>query len=446
MAPVTLGSILNTFNWKLYAGNIAPKDLDMEEKFGLTYTGKSSTSVSYPCSTVECCPCQHTLNIREQINNILYVIYKRSKRVAPGPFPLPIIGILHLLGDKPHISLTQLAKKHGPIMNLKLGQVNTVVISSSVLAKQVMQKQDLSFSSRSVPDTIYACNESDFSVIWLPEIKDLVWNIMVEAGKPNLVDYFPFLRRIDPQGRRRRMTNHFTKVQLMNGLIDERLNERKMGNHTNGDVLDSLLNICPQEIDRNHIEHLFLDMFVAGSDTTSNTLEWAMAELLKNPHTLEKAQEELAQVIGRGKLIDEADVAKLSYLRCVVKETFRLHPLAPFLIPRKAVEDVEFCGYIIPKDSQVLVNIWAIGHDSSLWEDPLDFKPERFWELDIDVRGQDFELILFGVGRRICPGLPLAIKMVPLQGGIALNDLDMEEKFVITLAKAQPLLAIPVPL
>ncbi|KAL3358987.1 hypothetical protein AABB24_015856 [Solanum stoloniferum] len=256
------------------------------------------------------------------------------------------------------------------------------------------------------------------------------------------------------------MTNHFTKVlQLMSGLIDERLNERKMGNHTNGDVLDSLLNICPQEIDRNHIEHLFLDMFVAGSDTTSNTLEWAMAELLKNPHTLEKAQEELAQVIGRGKLIDEADVAKLSYLRCVVKETFRIHPPAPFLIPRKAVEDVEFCGYIIPKDSQVLVNIWAIRHDSSLWEDPLDFKPERFWESDIDVRGQNFELIPFGAGRRICPGLPLAIKMVPvtlgsilntfnwkLHGGIAPKDLDMEEKFGITLGKAQPLLAIPVPL
>ncbi|WMV47015.1 hypothetical protein MTR67_040400 [Solanum verrucosum] len=226
----------------------------------------------------------------------------------------------------------------------------------------------------------------------------------------------PSQRRIDPQGRRRRMTNHFTKV-------------------------------------------LTQDMFVAGSDTTSNTLEWAMAELLKNPHTLEKAQEELAQVIGRGKLIDEADVAKLSYLRCVVKETFRIHPPAPFLIPRKAVEDVEFCGYIIPKDSQVLVNIWAIRHDSSLWEDPLDFKPERFWESDIDVRGQNFELIPFGAGRRICPGLPLAIKMVPvtlgsilntfnwkLHGGIAPKDLDMEEKFGITLGKAQPLLAIPVPL
>ena len=105
-----------------------------------------------------------------------------------------------------------------------------------------------------------------------------------------------------------------------------------------------------------------------------------MAELLKNPHTLEKAQEELAQVIGRGKLINETDVSKLPSLRCIVKENFRIHPQVPFLIPRKAEEDVEFCGYIIPKDSQVLLNIWAVGRDSSLWEDPLDFKPERFWD------------------------------------------------------------------
>ncbi|XP_060193664.1 geraniol 8-hydroxylase-like [Lycium barbarum] len=470
---------------------------------------------------------------------------KSSKRLAPGPFPLPVIGNLHLLGDKPHISLTQLAKNHGPIMNLKLGQINTVVISSSVLAKEVMQKQDLAFSNRCVPDSLHACNHSDFSVIFQPansrwrtlrkimnshifsinkldaskhlrtkkiqelidycyksgengeavdigraafrtslnllsntifskdlsdpfadsakEFKELVWNIMVEAGKPNLVDYFPFLKMIDPQGIRRRMTVHFTKVlDLMSGLIDERLKERELENHANVDVLDALLNISqdsPEEIDRNHIEQMFLDLFAAGTDTTSNTLEWAMTELLKNPHTLEKAQEELAQVIGRGKLVDEADAAQLPYLRCVVKETLRIHPPVPFLIPRKVDEDVEICGYTVPKDSQVLVNVWAIGRDSGLWENPLDFKPERFWELEIDVRGRDFELIPFGAGRRICPGLALAIRMIPvalgsmlntfswkLHGEIASKDLDMEENFGITLAKVQPLLVIPIPL
>uniref|UniRef100_A0A3Q7I533 Cytochrome P450 n=1 Tax=Solanum lycopersicum TaxID=4081 RepID=A0A3Q7I533_SOLLC len=268
-------------------------------------------------------------------------------------------------------------------MNLKLGHINTVVTSSSILAKQVTQRQNLSFSRRSIPDGLYACNHS---VVWLPvnsqwrtlrknmnshimpgnnidvskhlrrekvqelienchksvrnceavnvgraEFKDLMGNIMVEAGKPNLVYYSPFLEKIDPQG----------------------------------------------------------------TDATSNTFEWAMAELLKNLHILEKAQEELAQVIVKGKLIDEADVTELPYLRCIVKETIRIHPQSPFLIPRKAEEDVELSGYIISKDSQVLVNVWEIGHDASLWEDPLDVKPERFWESDMDIRDPDFELIPF---------------------------------------------------
>ncbi|WMV14955.1 hypothetical protein MTR67_008340 [Solanum verrucosum] len=256
------------------------------------------------------------------------------------------------------------------------------------------------------------------------------------------------------------MTDYFTKINhLMSGLVDGRLKEREMGNRSNIHVLNALLNIIPEEIDRHHIEQLCLDLFVAGTDTTSNTLEWAMAELLKNPHTLEKVQKELAQVIGRGKLIDEADVAKLPYLRCIVKETFRIHPQVPFLIPREVEEDVELYGYTIPKDSQVLVNVWAIGRDSSLWEDPLDFKPERFWESDIDVRGRDFELLPFGVGRRICPGLPFAIRMIPvtlgsflntfnwkLHGELAPKELNMEGKFGITFAKAQPLLAVPIPL
>ncbi|KAH0769958.1 hypothetical protein KY290_013939 [Solanum tuberosum] len=93
---------------------------------------------------------------------------RRSKRLAPGPFPLPIIGNLHLLGDKPHISLTQLAKKHGPIMNLKFGQINTVIVSSAVLAREVTQKKDLMFSNRCIPDALRACNHNDFSAIWLP--------------------------------------------------------------------------------------------------------------------------------------------------------------------------------------------------------------------------------------------------------------------------------------
>nr|AGX93055.1 geraniol 10-hydroxylase-like protein [Vinca minor] len=474
----------------------------------------------------------------------LTYLSRRSQKLPPGPLPLPIIGNLHLLGDHPHKSLAKLSKKYGPIMSLKLGRITTLVISSSTTAKEVLQKQDLAFSSRSVPNALHAHNQFQYSVVWLPvasrwrslrkilnsnifsgnrldanqhlrcrkveeliaycrkncqsgeavdlgraafrtslnllsntifskdltdpysdsakEFKDLVWNIMVEAGKPNLVDFFPVLEKVDPQGIRRRMTVHFGKViQLFNGLINERLDKRKSRGGYN-DVLDVLLTTTeenPEEIDRTHIERMCLDLFVAGTDTTSSTLEWAMAEMLRNPEKMKKTQEELAEVVGRGKLIEEGDVSRLPYLRCVVKETLRVHPPVPFLIPRKVVQDVEVCGYKVPKGSQVLVNAWAIGRDETFWKDALGFKPERFLESELDTRGRDFELIPFGAGRRICPGLPLANRMVPvmlgsllnsfnwkLEGGIAPKDLDMEEKFGITLQKAHPLRAVPSPL
>ncbi|CAK9185438.1 unnamed protein product [Ilex paraguariensis] len=224
----------------------------------------------------------------------------KNRKLPPGPAPFPIIGNLNKLGDLPHQSLAELAKTHGPIMSLKLGQITTVVISSSVTAKEVLQKQDLAFSNRAIPDAVHASNHHQHSVIWLPvasrwiylrkimnsnifsgnrldanqhlrrtkveelisycrrssqrgdavdigraafrtslnllsntifskdmteplqdtakEFKDLVWNIMVEVGKPNLVDFFPLLRKIDPQGIRRRLTGYFEKVLKVFGV------------------------------------------------------------------------------------------------------------------------------------------------------------------------------------------------------------------------------------
>lgn len=199
------------------------------------------------------------------------------------------------------------------------------------------------------------------------------------------------------------------------------------------------------------------DLFGAGTDTTSSTLEWAMTELLRNPEKLKKAQTELHEIIGKGNSVEEQDITRLPYLQAIVKETFRLHPAAPFLVPRKAVSDVKLFGYTVPKDAQVMVNVWAIGRDPDLWENPNSFNPERFLGSNIDVKGRDFELIPFGAGRRICPGLPLANRMIhlmlgslihgfdwKLEGGIVPEKMDMEEKYGITLEKAQPLCAIPV--
>lgn len=173
---------------------------------------------------------------------------------------------------------------------------------------------------------------------------------------------------------------------------------------------------------------------------------------------MKKAQIELGEVVGKGKPIEEADVSRLPHFQFIIKEMLKLHPPAPFLIPCSVDQDVELCDYIIPKGSLVLDNAWAIGRDSSFWEDALVFKPERFQSLELNMRGKDFELIPFGVGRRTCPGFPLALRLMPAILGSTLNsfnwkleacieprDLDMEEKFGVILGKAHPLRASPSP-
>ena len=198
---------------------------------------------------------------------------------------------------------------------------------------------------------------------------------------------------------------------------------------------------------------------MAGADTTSTTVEWAMAELLRSPDKFAKARAELKEIIGQEEAVQESDISRLPYLQAVIKETFRLHPAAPLLVPHKANEDVEINGYIVPKNTQVLINAWASGRDPTTWSDPEIFEPERFLDRDIDARGQHFELIPFGAGRRICPGLPLGYRMVhlmlasfiynidwKLEDGMKPEDLDMEEKFGLTVQKAWPLKAIPVKL
>ncbi|KAL7593713.1 hypothetical protein Lser_V15G31715 [Lactuca serriola] len=200
------------------------------------------------------------------------------------------------------------------------------------------------------------------------------------------------------------------------------------------------------------------DLFVAGTDTTSTTLEWAMAELIRNPHKMEKARSELTKFMqNNNKNIHEHDISKLPYLQAIIKETLRLHPPAPLLLPHRAMLDLEIQGFIVPKNAQILCNVWAMGRDPSIWSDPETFIPERFFKVKIDYKGHDFMLIPFGAGRRICPGLNSAHRMLhivlgsliqkfdwKLEGNIRARDMDMGDKFGISLSKKVPLMAIPI--
>lgn len=180
-----------------------------------------------------------------------------------------------------------------------------------------------------------------------------------------------------------------------------------------------------------------------------------MTELLRHPEKMGRAQAEL-YLIGHDILIHESDIPKLPYIQAIVKETLRLHPPGPFLIPHKAIEDILLCDYHVPKHAHVWVNIWAIGCDSSVWQNSGLFLPERFLETNIDIKGKDFKLIPFGAGRRICPGISLGYRMVHLMlatllhsfnwklvQGVNPKDVNMEEKFGVSLKKVQPLHVIP---
>ncbi|KAH9623276.1 hypothetical protein KSS87_022238 [Heliosperma pusillum] len=292
----------------------------------------------------------------------------------------------------------------------------------------------------------------------LQEFKDIASALLELGAKPNVSDFFPMVKYFDLQGLSRKGSIYFEKmVGVFDRIIEKRLSEE--GRIVkDDDVLGTLLKLVEDnELSLEDVRHMLMDLFIGGTDTTSGTLEWAMTELLRNPEKMAKAQEELDQIIGKNTAtIQESDISKLPYIQAVVKETFRLHPPGPFLVPHKANKDVKLCGFFVPKDAVIWVNVWSIGRDSSVWPNALSFLPERFMEREVDFKGRSFELIPFGAGRRICPAIPLAYRMVHIMlatllhsfnwkhaHGLSPEDIDMEEKFGMTLQKVQPLQAIP---
>nr|DAD30071.1 TPA_asm: hypothetical protein HUJ06_031539 [Nelumbo nucifera] len=200
--------------------------------------------------------------------------------------------------------------------------------------------------------------------------------------------------------------------------------------------------------------------YCAGTDTTHTAMEWAMAELLRHPKVMKELQEEVRNVSSGKPYITEKEVEKMQYLKLVIKETLRLHPPIPLLVPRESTQDVKIEGYNIPAKTMVIINAWAIGRDPASWEEPEKFQPKRFLITSagnnlIDFKGNDFQLIPFGAGRRGCPGTQFAITVNELvlanllykfdwklQGG---EDLDMTESTGDTVRKKHPLVAIATP-
>ncbi|XP_021863466.1 cytochrome P450 71A22-like [Spinacia oleracea] len=246
---------------------------------------------------------------------------------------------------------------------------------------------------------------------------------------------------------------HVDRLNLQTDNTDEADKGEKLQ-----DFVDTLLELQRENssvLPRESIKAILMDMLAAGTDTTYTLLEWAMVELFKHPLVMKELQEEV-RVSSRGKQgVDEDDVKNMKYLKAVIKETLRLHPPFPLLVFRESSQDVKINGYDIAAGTQVIINAWAIQRDTSFWEDAEEFRPERFLNSSIDFKGQDFEFIPFGAGRRGCPGMSFGIvgaELVLATLAYAFDwklpqgkDFNVVENMGITIRKRDPLVAIPTP-
>lgn len=204
------------------------------------------------------------------------------------------------------------------------------------------------------------------------------------------------------------------------------------------------------------IKAVIWDMFIAGTETSSTALTWAMSEIIRNPRILEKAQREVRTFVGRNKNVDEICIPELKYLEAVFKETLRFHPPLPISFPRASGEKCVINGFDIPANTRVLLNTWAIGRDPNYWSEAETFLPERFLDCSLDYKGTDLQYIPFGAGRRVCPGISFGVPSIvlalaqllyhfdwKLPNGIKPEDLDMTEGMGVTVSRKDDLILIP---
>ncbi|TYG43340.1 hypothetical protein ES288_D11G008600v1 [Gossypium darwinii] len=280
---------------------------------------------------------------------------------------------------------------------------------------------------------------------------------------PNLSDLFPVLAPFDIQGIESKAKNLLSWFYgVFESVINNRINigdDGKEKEKVSKDFMQQLLDLHQRGNDKSslsitEVKALLLDMMVGGTDTIPTTAEWAMTELLRHPDKMAKLVAELDMVVGNQTVVEECHIPKLIYLDAVIKETLRLHPVVPLLLPHVPSETSIIGGYTIPKDCRVFINAWAMQRDPKLWDDPLRFQPERFLESDMSYRGNNFRYFPFGSGRRICVGVSMAEKMVALLVGSLVHSFQwgllegtkpgLEDKFGIVLKKAESLVAIPI--
>ncbi|KAL6603878.1 hypothetical protein ACP70R_044239 [Stipagrostis hirtigluma subsp. patula] len=470
---------------------------------------------------------------------------KKGLRLPPGPTPVPVLGNLHQLGPLPHRSLRELARRHGPVMLLRLGAVPALVVSSPEAAREVMKSHDadccsrpaspgprrLSYGLKNLAFAPYGEYWREVRKLFIVELLSkrrvraawyareqqadkLIGDLRRAAARPVALDEHIFgladgiigtvafgnIYGTERFAHRRRFQHVLDEamdmmasfaaedffpnaagrlVDRLTGIvarrerifreldaffdvvIDQHTDPTRATPENGGDLVDVLVGLWREHkgthrFTRDHVKAIILDTFIGGIDTSSVTMLWAMSELIRKPRVMSKVQGEIRGVVGDKERVEPEDVPKLRYLKMVVKETLRLHPPATLLLPRETIRDVKIGGYDVPAKTRVFVNTWAIGRDPASWAEAEEFNPERFEEKDVDYNGAHFELVPFGAGRRICPGLAMGETNVEftlanllycfdwaLPEGMAAEDLSMEEAGGLTFHRKTPLVLVP---
>ncbi|KAF3540808.1 hypothetical protein F2Q69_00018496 [Brassica cretica] len=425
--------------------------------------------------------------------------FRNKLPLPPSPTALPIIGHIHLLGPIAHQALHKLSTHYGPLMYLFIGSIPNVIVSSTEMANEILKSNELNFlnrptmqnvdyltygsadffsapyglhwkfmkricmmelfSSRAIDSFVNVRTEelskllvrvmkkaeAEESVDLGEQLKELTSSIITRmmfrerrsdsgireevikmvvelnelAGFFNVSETFWFLRRLDLQGIKKRLKNARDKYDV---IIERIMNEHESRNHMDAG---------------------------GGTDTSAITVEWALSELINYPEIMKKARKEIEQVVGNKRLVQESDLCNLSYIQAVVKETLRLHPGGPIFV-RESNEECAVAGYRIPAKTRVIVNVWAIGRDPNQWEDPLEFRPERFEGSEWKVMSE--KMVSFGAGRRSCPGEKMVFRFVPLVLAAVIQSFELKVKGRVkmsegsgsSLPRATPLVCVPV--
>ncbi|XP_059664247.1 cytochrome P450 89A2-like [Cornus florida] len=296
------------------------------------------------------------------------------------------------------------------------------------------------------------------------EIEKVQRTMIVNFIRFNVLNFMPKLGKIVFRKLWKEFLEmHQNQENVLLPLIRERVRKRKEASKDKDflviSYIDSLFDLqLPQEgrkFSESEIVSLCSEFLNAGTDTTTTTLQWAMANIVKHQGIQQKLYSEINRVVKKGEEIKEDDLDKMHYLKATVLETLRRHPPGHFILPRAATgDDAVFDGYHIPRNAIVNFTVADMGWDPNVWEEPMEFKPERFLkgdggEVAFDVKGvKEIKMMPFGAGRRVCPAIHVALLHVQYfvanlvrEFKWTAEDVDLSEKQDFSIVMKNPLRA-----